>query len=400
MKVIVVGAGIGGLAAAVALKRGGSEVKVFEKSTELKELGAGLGLSPNAMKALRMLELESAVTAAGNPLDSGARILTAEGRLLLEISSERLEERFGGATIGIHRAALKRILLEAYERAGGEVMPAHEFVGYAEDRNGDRIEVRFVSDASGNITEHADLLVGADGLRSSVRRHVLDDGAPDYAGCVAWRGLVSPCATFLDGYSGFEIQGRGSQFGLVSLGRDSAYWFFTRNSKLSGSEPPSDNKSAVIEHTEGWCEPVPSVVRATRPEDIHYDRIYHREPAERWGEGQVTLLGDAAHPMTPDLGQGACQAIEDAVVLGRSLAPISETLRAPFEAVSTAVSHYSDERRARTAYVSQASLRAGRISRVENPLLLWLRNTTLRMAPKNLLIEAQLKQMEKINTWT
>ena len=382
MKAMVVGGGIGGLAAAVALRRVGVEASVFERAGELGEVGAGLGLYPNAMKALRKLGLYDAVLEQGQPLHPGGQVRSWRGEVLVEVSAAVMEERFGDVTVGIHRASLHRLLLEALGEAGGEVRLGAAFSGFEQDERG--VVARFADGGE----ERGDLLVGADGLRSAVRERILGDGPPRYAGYSAWRGLVDPANGYLKGKAGFEALGCGSRFGMVALGGGAAYWFATKNAPRPEGAEPTQHRAELLSRFGGWHEPVPSVIRATEEADLHFDGLYHRGPAARWGTGRVTLLGDAAHPMTPDLGQGAAQALEDAVVLARSL----QTEGDP----KAALRLYEDRRLDRTAYVTRQSLRLGRFAQLQNPSVCRLRDAVLKILPKRLLIGAQLRQMEPV----
>lgn len=376
------GGGIGGLAASVALGRVGVEVVVFERAGELREIGAGLGLYPNAMKALRKLGLYDTVLEAGQPLGPSGQIRSWRGEVLAEISTAVMEERFGDVTVGIHRASLQQALLEELEETGGEVRLGADFSGFEQDERG--VVARFADGRE----ERGDLLVGADGLHSAVRERLLGDGPPRYAGYSAWRGLVGPADGYLKGKAGFEVWGCGSRFGLVALGGGAAYWFATKNAPQPEKAEPAEHKVELLSRFGGWHEPIPSVIRATEEAALHFDGLYHREPAARWGRGRVTLLGDAAHPMTPDLGQGAAQAIEDAVVLAESVKEKGEP--------ETALRLYEDRRLARTAYVVRQSLRSGRIAQLENPLACRLRDVALKILPRRVLVGVQLRQMEPI----
>ncbi len=165
------------------------------------------------------------------------------------------------------------------------------------------------------------------------------------------------------------------------------YWFATKNAP-EGEEEAAGRKGELLARFGGWHEPIPAVINATGESDIHYDGVYYREPVKRWGEGRVTLLGDAAHPMTPDLGQGACQAIEDAVALAACLAKEGP--------VETALKLYEARRADRTAYVVRQSRRLGRLGQLENPLACALRDAVLKALPRRLLKSRQLKDLEPI----
>jgi 2-polyprenyl-6-methoxyphenol hydroxylase-like FAD-dependent oxidoreductase len=350
------------------------------------------------MKALGKLGLREAVLEAGNPLRPSGQFRTRRGEVLLELPTEMLERRFGDVTVGIHRAELQKVLLGALREAGGEVRLSSEFIGLEQDAGG--IVARFARFSNGRgggrdrdrdrSTEHeerADLLVGADGLRSGVRERLLGDGPPPYAGYAAWRGIVEPAEEFLAGTAGFEAWGCGVRFGLVALGRGRAYWFATKNA----DEPEGDvaaRREELMETLGDWHEPVPSIVRSTAEDDLHHDGIYHRESAERRGTGRATLLGDAAHPMTPDLGQGACQAVEDAAVLADALGRGADAV--------AGLRKYEERRKERAADVARRSLRAGRIAHADNPLLCRARDALMRAMPKKILANVQLRQMEPV----
>ncbi len=166
------------------------------------------------------------------------------------------------------------------------------------------------------------------------------------------------------------------------------YWYATKNVPEGEENAGPGRKEELLARFGGWHEPIPSGIGATEESDIHYDGVYYRESAKCWGEGRVTLLGDAAHPMTPDLGQGACQAIEDAVVLARSLGEEGDA--------AAALRLYEARRKKRTASVVQQSRRLGRIGQLESPLLSRLRDTVLRALPKRVQLSAQLRQMEPV----
>jgi 2-polyprenyl-6-methoxyphenol hydroxylase-like FAD-dependent oxidoreductase len=192
------------------------------------------------------------------------------------------------------------------------------------------------------------------------------------------------------GGSALETWGRGERFGLVKLRRRRVYWYATKNAP-KGEEnagPRLGRKEELLAHFGGWHEPIPTIIRVTEDCDIHRDGVYYREPAKRWGEGRFTLLGDAAHPMTPDLGQGACQAIEDAVVLARSLDEEGD--------IEAALRLYEERRADRVAYVVRQSRRLGWIGQLENPLLRRVRDATLRTIPKRVQLSAHLQQMEPV----
>jgi 2-polyprenyl-6-methoxyphenol hydroxylase-like FAD-dependent oxidoreductase len=380
---IVAGAGIGGLTAALALRQAGLDVVVFERAVELREVGAGLLLAANAQKALRKLGLAEAVARLGTPA-STSEIRSWRGEVLSKIPLADLERRVGPSA-AVHRVDLQALLLR--ELGEGPLRLEREVEGFEQDGSG--VTVHFADGGE----ERADLLVGADGLRSKVRSRLFGPEKPRYAGYTAWRAVVEPERELLPWGAGFESWGRGARFGCAHIGRGRIYWFATRNVREGEKDGPPGSpagaRTSLLHLFAGWHHPVRELVEATAEEAIRRDDIYDREPlAGRWGEGRVTLLGDAAHPMTPNLGQGACQAIEDAVVLARCL----RTSKTNSEDIPGALRRYEGLRNERTTKITRRSRRIGQIGQLESPLLCRLRNLTLRGLPS----KAQLSPLEEV----
>lgn len=372
MRAIVVGAGIGGLTAAISLRRVGVEAVVFEKAPELREIGAGISVWTNAMRALEKIGLADAVRAAGRQ-EIGGTIRSWNGKRIAEIPADALEKRFG-LNVVLTRPKLQETLLAALP--DGAVRLDAECVGFRQEGSG--VTALF----SGGREERGDLLVGADGLHSVVRERLFGDGRPRYAGFTAWRGL----ADLGNGREsdGFEAWGRGNIFGLVSLGRGRFYWYATKNAPEGQDDAPEGRKAELMRRFGGWHEPIPTVIGATEEAAILRNDVYDREPLKRWGRGRVTLLGDAAHPMTPNLGQGACQAIEDAVVLAECVSGEAS--------VAGALRCYEERRAGRVAGIVRRSRLLGRAGQLENPLLCALRDAVAGAMPLRL----QLRQLDPI----
>ncbi|MGF1472367.1 MAG: FAD-dependent monooxygenase [Rubrobacteraceae bacterium] len=377
MKAIVVGGGIGGLAAAAALSRVGVEPVVLEKTPELREVGAGVALWANATKVLRRLNVYERIREAGAEIGGEAR--SRRGRKLFSFSAAELRHRFGESNLAVHRADLHSALLAALPE--GAVRLGSELVGFRQ--NGGYVEAK-VSDGR-EVT--GDFLVGADGLHSVVRAGVLGDGMPRYAGFMAWRGVMEDAAGIVPGGIGLNVWGRGAEFGLTSLGWGRVYWYLTRNAPEGETEKPVGRRTEALETLEEqeltW-DPAPSVVAATEQKDILRTDIYDRPPARRWGAGRVTLLGDAAHPMTPNLGQGACQAIEDAAVLADAVRDAGREK----SSVAGALRLYEQRRIGRTAVVVRQSRRMGRIMQSENPVVCSLRDVGAAAVPAGVRLRA------------
>jgi 2-polyprenyl-6-methoxyphenol hydroxylase-like FAD-dependent oxidoreductase len=224
-----------------------------------------------------------------------------------------------------------------------------------------------LSAVDGTSAEGA-LLVGADGLCSRVRKQLLADGPPRYAGYTSWRGLVAADLDPSD--EAVESWGRGSRFGIVPVGGGRVYWYATAN-----AEPGADDqgRAALAERFAGFHPPVPSLIEATLPASIVRTDIHDRPPARRWSHGPVTLLGDAAHPMTPNLGQGGCQAMEDAFVLAAALAEEAT--------VAGALARYERERLRRANRIVSLSRRFGAVAQWRSALACAVRDLGARWTP-------------------
>jgi len=357
MKAIIIGAGIGGLAAGIGLRRVGLDVEVFERAEPFGEVGAGITLWPNAVKALQQLGLTESIQAI-SVLEAQGGIRTWRGELLSGTSTVDIERAFGAPTLVMHRAELHGVLLQALGSEG--VRQGAQCLGFEQD---DQSVAAIFADGR---RVHGDLLIGADGLRSVIRAQLHGEQAPRYAGYTAWRAVVPfDRARVLPG----ETWGAGARFGQVPLSDDRVYWFATKNTP-AGERSPDGEKAELLRRFRGWHTPIEALIEATPANDILRHDIYDRPPLQRWGTGRVTLLGDAAHPMTPNLGQGACQAIEDAVALMKQLSVGGD--------VAGALRAYEAQRIERTAWIVAQSRRIGAVGQWQNPLGVAVRDMLIK----------------------
>jgi 2-polyprenyl-6-methoxyphenol hydroxylase-like FAD-dependent oxidoreductase len=373
--VAIAGAGIGGLTLAIALRRRGVPVTVLERASELKPAGAGIALGPNAIVALERLGLRSAIVGAGASIGRSA-ILDSDGRVLgAELDVAALEREVGAPVVALQRTRLHDVLVDA---AGpGVVRLGFTVLEY--ENLGDR--VRVISTEGDRV--EADLLVGADGLNSSVRAQLVSDGAPKYSGYTSWRG-VTPAGAVAPPQRMTESWGRGERFGIVNIGSGEIYWFAVANAEAGGTD--ADVREELLARFGGWHEPVAAIVRATPAARILRTDISDRDPIDCWHRGPVVLLGDAAHPMTPNLGQGAGQAIEDAVVLDQCLSA--------GPTIDAAVRRYEVRRVSRANRLVLASRRVGAIAQWQNAAAVWLRDTGMRLTPASVAISQARRIMQ------
>jgi 2-polyprenyl-6-methoxyphenol hydroxylase-like FAD-dependent oxidoreductase len=365
--VLIIGGGIAGLTAAIALARDGHAVRIFERASEFQPLGAGLILWSNAVKVLRVLSMEQDALSSGHRLQK-LDVLTRDGTPLAQADAIEISNLAGAAALTVHRADLLDLLQKRLPK--GCVEFAHELVDF-EQRDG-AIVARFAngSEASG------DVLLGADGIWSRVRESLHGLSEARYSGQTAWRSVVPWDEGDPRMERSSESWGPGTRFGWVPLSNGRVYWFAVKNAQPHQGDDP-DGRKAELERLFGdWHDPIPETLARSHDEHILRHDLYDRVPSLPWGAGPVTLAGDAAHPTTPNLGQGACMAIEDALVL-------ADCLRR-YVSVEPALRAYEQERFPRTALVTNLSWRLGKLAQMERPAAVRLRNALLRWTPDRL----------------
>lgn len=371
--VLIAGAGIGGLTLGVALRRAGFSVRVFERAASLRPVGAGITMQTNAILAFRTIGLDAEVAAAGQAMKRGS-ILDWRGRLLGTMLVDEMARELGAPMIAIHRARLQEVLQKAL---GPEPLTLGvQVVGFREEAGS------VVARLSDGTEVSGDLLVGADGLRSTVRAQLLNDGNPQYAGYTSWRG-VCEVPGIADTASTSETWGPGLRFGVVPIGQGRTYWFATANAPTGGVDAP-DAHGELLPRFGHWHTPIRSLIEQTPLTAIVRTDIYDRPPVQSWAWGRVVLLGDAAHPMTPNMGQGGGQAVEDAVVLARCLASEPD--------LSAALTRYQALRVPRANFFVNQSRRLGEVGQWKNPVACWVRDRLFQLVPESS-IHANLRRV-------
>jgi 2-polyprenyl-6-methoxyphenol hydroxylase-like FAD-dependent oxidoreductase len=368
MKILVVGAGIGGLASAAVLRRDGHEVEAFERAAALEQVGAGLSMAPNALAALDKLGVGEEIRHRGG-VAKRVLVRARSGRILSEVDAEgRAWE-----VVGVHRADLQEVLM----RVAGEVVLGRRVTSFVEAPK--TVAVRFDDGAEAE----GDVLIGADGIRSTIRAQLKGSEPLRYAGYFGWRAAIEFADPTLENTFS-ESWGPRLRVGLVTLGAGRLYWFASERAR-EDLALPSDPKAYLSEQLEDWHDPIPAVVVATPPEALTRLPIQDRPPAKEWGRGRVTLLGDAAHPMTPNLGQGAAQALEDAVAVARALRCADDN---PVAALRT----YEAARIPRTTMIVKRSWQLGRMAQLSSPLACRIRDALVKATPPRI----QRRQQELV----
>ncbi|MEM6436484.1 MAG: FAD-dependent urate hydroxylase HpxO [Cyanobacteria bacterium P01_D01_bin.115] len=334
LKAIIVGAGIGGLTTAIAMQQAGYDVEIYDKTRELRPAGAGISLWSNGVKVLNRLGLGDRLAAIGGTMNR-MEYRSDRDEPLSDVDLRPLINQVGQRPYPVSRTELQGLLLEA---AG----PAHlQLQMRCVDVEETADQVTAVFENGDRAT--GDLLVGADGVHSVVRRHVLGhDLEPRYADYVNWNGIVAAQPGLCERDNWVIYVGQGRRASMMPIGGDRFYFFFGSPMPQGTSVEPGDRRLELAKTFAGWPQPVQMLIQALDPLTTNRLEIHDIDPPARLARGRAVLLGDSGHATTPTLGQGGCQAVEDAEVLTRYLITTNIS-------VADALQRYEAERKDRTA---------------------------------------------------
>lgn len=373
-EITIVGGGIGGLCTAIGLRQQGFEPTIYERAAELRHGRSGIWILPNGMAALDRLGIADEVEREGISLD-GTELHSQAGRRLVSANLRATAQRLGlnHPMVSIRRAALLRILQSSLPDS--DIRLGRQCTG--------------VDPASSTITfadgteQTAQLVIGADGIGSVVRTALFPDVSVRYTGAVAYRGLVETPLSERAYRVGTAVMGNTAQFGYSAVSDDCAWWYLS----IPGDTPddvPDMEPAELAEEYRGLPDPAPELMGETDPKRLVRTSLGDLPSLKTWHRNTVTLIGDAAHAMTPDLSQGSSQAMADAVVLSDAIAEEGTTRKA--------LRDYESQRKASADAIRRQSWIQGRLGQLTNPLLIALRNTGLRYAPSTLL-QRQTEEM-------
>ena len=362
--IAVIGGGIGGLTTALTLKHFGFEATVYEQSPAFREVGAAISVWPNALRVYKALGFLDQVLANSGEF-SEVFIRNASGKVL-----SRTKPSYELPSICMHRADLLNVLLQ--QVPAQQLKAGHKLVSFTRQQN------KWLLQFENGHQSTCDLLIGADGINSVVRQQIINDGPPLYRGYNIWRGVAKlPLDT---GY-GSETLGKGARIGIVPIKDGQFGWWAAMNEPFGQSDEPEGTRSKLKQLFGDWHEPIPALF--DRSEEILKNPVGDRKPTRGWSRDKAVLLGDAAHPTTPNLGQGACMAIEGAWLLAAALAKngISDEALNRYEAL-----HFP-----RTKDVNENSQMIGKIGQQSGSFATALRNFVFSIMPSSLAI----KQIDK-----
>jgi len=379
-KFVVIGAGIGGLTVAIALQRSGFQVTVIEQAPEIRPLGAGLGLAANAVKAFTELGIDREVLRVGKVLKK-VLIKDRKGKILTFTDSEKISRKYGTVdNFTIHRADLHEVLLKHLQP--GTVHLNKQCIDF--EQHPDGVVLHFQD----GQTINAEYVIASDGIHSIFRRKLAPQSVVRYAGYTCWRAVIDNLPLGINLEETSETWGEGARFGIVPLSGNKLYWFACLNTTGNNATMRNYTVDNLLSHFGNFHEPIPAILKHTNNQQLIWGDIIDLKPLTTFAFENITLMGDAAHATTPNMGQGACMAIEDAVVLAKLLSANKNA--------KEAFKKFEVMRLVRTEKIVRGSWTLGRIAQLENPLLVQLRNAAIRATPSSV-AEKQMRFLYEVS---
>jgi len=376
MKYSIIGAGIGGLTTALAFEKHGIDYHIFEKASELSEVGAGIWLAPNALQVLEHLGVLDDIKAKGNSID---RITLGKADLnpISDNFQDNIKKQFGFSTIAIHRAELQKILLNKIPKE--KISLAKGFQSF-QKLNDDLIKIKF-DDKSEFLT---DFLIGADGINSKVRKQLFPNSKTRFSGQTCWRGVANIKLSKEFENRGMELWGNQIRFGISKIANDKVYWFAVAIDKPNQKDDVNLKKQKLLKMYNQFDPLVKELISATSEIAILRNDINDLETLKNWHKGNVCLIGDAGHATTPNMGQGGAQAIEDAYYLSNLIkSNLNENVFNLFQ----------QKRQSKVNTIVKQSWATGKMAHWKYGKK--FRNFLLKSMPKRIL-ENKMKEMYKI----
>lgn len=371
MIVDIIGAGIGGLTTAIALEQKGIKTRIFEQTEQIRPVGAGIILANNAMQVYEKLGLRKIIEQNGNPISS-MNITKSNLKPLTKIDLSYFEQKHKTKNIAIHRGTLQQILIK--ELKSTPINLNHKLTSIAENTNG-----YYLKFDNGEQIQSSTVL-GADGLNSIVRQHLFPNNSIRNTNQICWRGITEYKLPIKFRNELNEAWGKTERFGFVQIAKNKVYWYALKSFKKSKNEFSIND----LEHYfSKYNSVIKEVLKTTKKEQINTAEISDLKPTNIWYKENVCLIGDSAHATTPNMGQGACQAIEDAFVLSECIDKYG---------ITKAFSEYQKLRLPKAHQIVNASWLLGKVAHLKNPILIGLRNQMLRLTPSSV----NRKQNEQI----